>query len=72
MEYQVSDEEKNFAESISEQSAIRFMTGWQDWNEDQVLPLACDWHGYDHDFVWLASKVLFGPAVVHVATGKTV
>ena len=49
MDYQVSDEEKNFAENISRESALRFMNGWQDWNEDQVLPLACDWHGYDQD-----------------------
>ena len=72
MEYQVSDEEKNFAESISEQSAIRFMTGWQDWNEDDVLKLAADYHGVDYDFIWLASRVLFGPAVVWLKTGKSV
>lgn len=71
MDYQISSEELAFAESVALDNALRFMTGWQDWNEDNVLPHACDYHGYDQDFVWLASRVLFEPAVWSVATGRT-
>ena len=72
MEYQISDEELDFVEIDVLECAERFLTGCQDWNECDILPYACDYHGYDTDFIWLASQVLFGPAVVHVATGKSV
>ena len=71
-DYMISDEELIYAEDEAINAARNFLSGWQDWNEDDVLPFACDYHGFDHDFVWLASRVLFGPAVVHVATGKSV
>ena len=72
MEYQISEEELVFVEDDALECAERFLSGNPDWNENYVLDLACDYHGYDRDFVWLTSKVLFGPAVVHLATGKTV
>lgn len=71
-EYMISDEELDYVETDALDCAHRFMTGWQDWNEDNVLKMACDFHGHDYDFAWLAIHVLFGPAVVHVATGKSV
>lgn len=44
-------------------SAELFLNGHQNWNEDEVVErvsLAC---GYDPEFVWLASRVLFEDAV---------
>lgn len=72
MEYSITDEELDFIEQDTINSALSFLNGWQDWNEDGVLKMACDYHGHDYDFAWLATRVLFGPAVVYVATGKTV
>jgi hypothetical protein len=72
MEYSITDEAMTYAEEVSEFNAERFLGGWQDWNEDNVLTYACVYFGHDHDFIWLASRVLFGPAVVYVATGKSV
>lgn len=72
MEYQITDEEQTAAEVDALECATRFLSGWQDWNEDDVLPFACDYHGYDHNFFWLMNRVLLGPAVVYLSTGKTV
>ena len=71
-EYMISEEELDYVEMDALDCAHRFMTGWPDWNEDDVLKLACDYHGHDYDFAWLATRVLFGAAVVHVSTGKSV
>ena len=72
MEYQISEMELRFAETDALENAERFLNGWPDWNEDNILKIACDLAGHDYDFTWLLSRVLFGPAVVYVATGKTV
>ena len=72
MEYQISDEELNYVEDDAISSATSFLNGWPNWNEDEVLKLACDYHGHDYDFAWLAIRVLFGPAVVWLKTGKSV
>jgi hypothetical protein len=72
MEYQISDEEQTAAEVDALECAARFLSGWQDWNEDDILWMSCDYHGYDRDFFWLMDRVLFGPAVVYLSTGKTV
>jgi hypothetical protein len=72
MEYQLSDMELEFAEKDALECAARFLSGWQDWNEDNVLQMACDHAGHDYDFAWLMTRVLFGPAVVYLSTGKTV
>lgn len=65
-------EQMDFVERSTLGCAGMFLTGWQDWNEYEVLKMACDWHGYDYDFCYLAGLVLFGPAVVHLTTGKSV
>ena len=73
MKYELlTDEDLDFAESDALDSANRFLNEWQDWNEDDVLKLACDYHGSDYDFAWLATRVLFGPAVVWLKTGKAI
>ena len=72
MKYELTDEDLDFAESDALDAANRFLNDWQDWNEDDVLKLAADYHGVDYDFIWLASRVLFGPAVVWLKTGKAI
>ena len=73
MKYELlTDEDLDFAESDALDSANRFLNEWQDWNEDDVLKLAADYHGVDYDFIWLAYRVLFGPAVVWLKTGKAI
>ena len=72
MKYELTDDELNYAEQDTIECVERFMCGWQDWNEDNVLKMACDFHGHDYDFAWLATRVLFGPAVVYFLTGKSV
>ena len=72
MKYELIDDDLQYAEEVSLNCANRFLNEWQDWNEDDVLKLACDYHGVDYDFTWLASHVLFGSAVVYLKTGKSV
>jgi hypothetical protein len=72
MEYQLSPMELEFAERDAIECADRFLNGWPDWNEDNVLRMACDHAGHDYDFAWLMTRVLFGPAVVWLKTGKAV
>ena len=71
-EYMISDMELDFAERDALECADRFLNGWQDWNEDEVLKMACDHTGDDYDLAWLMTRVLFGPAVVYLSTGKSV
>lgn len=72
MSYEISPMEFVFAEQDALECAARFINGWQDWNEDEVLKMACDHAGHDYDFAWLMTRVLFGPAVVYLSTGKSV
>lgn len=65
-------EQLDYIENDALVIAQAFINGWSDWNEDEVLKKACDWYGYDYDFVWLTLRVLMGPAVVYTVTGKSV
>lgn len=69
---ELSNEELDYVETDALAVAQAFVNGWPDWNEDYLLKRACDFHGYDCDFVWLALRVLMGPAVVYIKTGKSV
>ena len=70
MEYQITDMELDFAERDALECADRFLNDWADWNEDAALKMACDRAGHDYDFAWLMTRVLFGPAVWYLETGK--
>ena len=67
----ITHDEMDYAEYVAMGNAMRFLSQWDDWNEDNVLEMACDWHGFDYDYVWLTSRVLFEPAVWKLSTGKT-
>ena len=65
------DNELAYAEDFAMDSALRFLLG-SPWNNDETIcDLAID-EGLDGELIWLASRVLFAPAVVHIATGKPV
>jgi hypothetical protein len=68
----MTDNEIEYAEQVTLDSALNFVLGHNDWNKDEFTRLECDYNGYDHDLVWLLTRVLFGPAVVAVTTGKVV
>ena len=59
--------EQLLAKSMAMESAFRFLNGHPDWNDDLGSK-----EGLDGDLVWLTRQVLFGPAVVHLSTGKVV
>lgn len=56
-------DELDYVEGNVLYSAELFLNGKQDWNEDHLVRRICDVVGYDPDFVWLASRVLFEDAV---------
>lgn len=59
-----------YAEDFALDSALRFLLG-QPWNvDDDICHL--DGEGLDGDLIWLTTRVLFGPATVHLATGVAV
>ena len=62
--------EIEFAENNAYASAGLFCDGVEDWNDDDYVQLYCARHGFDYDFVWLAARVLFAPAVWYYKTGK--
>ena len=64
--------ELDIGESGALECADRFLNDWADWNEDAALKMACNRAGHDYDFAWLLIRVLFGPAVVWLKTGKAV
>ena len=63
--------ELDYAEDAAINNAARFLCERDDWNEDDVLKISCDWYGFDYDFVWLTSRVLFEPAVWFLKTRQT-
>jgi hypothetical protein len=62
--------ELKYAEHATLAAARDFLDGYPDWNLDQHMEKTCKQVGIDFDFVWFASRVLFGPAVWYVKTGK--
>ena len=66
----ISDEEMNFAEEDALECAARFLFGEDEWNQDSILEESCYVCGHDYDFAWLLTRVLFGPAVWYLETGK--
>lgn len=64
--------EQLLAEAMALESALRFLNGWHIWNEDLAMFHLDGKEGLDGDLVWLTRQVLFGPAVVHISTGKVV
>jgi hypothetical protein len=58
------------AEYLALNAADNFLTGDPDWNDDDFVQLYCMKHDYDFDFMWLAMRVLFAPAVWYTKTGK--
>jgi hypothetical protein len=63
--------ELSYAQDFVLESALRFLTG-QPWVMSKTVQRLCDADGLDPDLLELAMAVLFGPAVVHVATGRSV
>ena len=63
--------ESLIGEEMALESAFRFMVGYPVWNDnDQICNM--DGQGLDGNLVWLTREVLFGPAMVYVATGKAI
>lgn len=56
-------DELDYVEGNVLYSAELFLNGVRDWNEDHVVHRVCEAVGYDPEFVWLASRVLFEDAV---------
>ena len=64
--------ESLIGEEMALESAFRFMVGYPVWNDnDQICRMANE-EGLDGNLVWLTREVLFGPAMVYVATGKAI
>ena len=64
--------ESQIGEEMALESAYRFMVGYPVWNDnDQICRMANE-QKLDGNLVWLTREVLFGPAVVYVATGKII
>ena len=63
--------EIDLAEDFALESAFRFMVG-QKWNMDDYMTLSCENYKFDRELVELATRVLFAPAVVYIASGKNV
>lgn len=64
--------EQILAEKLAMESALRFLNGHPDWNDDLTMLITACANKLDHTLVWLTRQVLFGPAVVHISTGKVV
>lgn len=62
----------NFVEDNVLYSAQLFLHGEDNWNDDDKVNKVCAAYDIDEDFVWLACRVLFGPAVVFQKTGHSV
>lgn len=71
MEIECADE-IDYAELCALESAFRFMVGYPNWNFDNDMLNVAELTGLDPDLVYLMHRVLFAPAVVFVATGKTI
>lgn len=63
--------ELKYAEDFALDSALRFLCR-QPWVMSKTIDRLARDDGLDPDLLELAVAVLFAPAVVHVATGKTV
>jgi len=64
--------ESLIGEEMALESAFRFLVGYPVWNDnDQICRMANE-EGLDGNLVWLTREVLFGPAMVYVATGKAI
>lgn len=63
--------ELNYAEDFTLNSALMFLLG-QPWNIDHDICHLAENEGLDGDLIWLTTRVLFGPATVHLATGQAV
>ena len=64
--------ESLIGEEMALESAFRFIVGYPMWNDnDQICRMANE-EGLDGNLVWLTREVLFGPAMVYVATGKAI
>lgn len=64
-------DELAYAEDFAMDSALRFLLG-SPWNIDDTICDLAMRDKLDGELIWLASRVLFAPAVVHIATGKPV
>lgn len=60
-----------YAEDFALDSALRFLSG-QPWIMSKTIKRLANDDGLDPNLLELAVSVLFAPAVVHVATGKSV
>ena len=63
--------ELSYSQDFAIDSALRFLCG-QPWSVSTDITAVSSASGLDPDLMELAVAVLFPPAVVHVATGKTV
>lgn len=63
--------ESLIGEEMALESAFRFLVGWPVWNDNEQI-CGMDGEGLDGNLIWLTREVLFGPAVVYVATGKAI
>lgn len=63
--------ELSFAEDFALDSAFRFLVR-QPWGVSDDIGAISEAFKLDPDLLELAVAVLFAPAVVHVATGRTV
>jgi hypothetical protein len=70
MDFDMTDE-LAYAEHFALESAFRFLVGGP-WNMDDIICETAIHEELDGDLIWLASNVLFAPAVVNIATGKPV
>ena len=64
--------ESLIGEEMALESAFRFMVGYPMWNDNDQICRMAEEEGLDGNLVWLTREVLFGPAMVYVATGKAI
>lgn len=61
-----------FAERLAIMAAKDFVEGVPDWWFDEFTQEYCEERGYDYEYVYVLSRLLFVPAVVWVSSGTSI
>lgn len=62
----------DFAERLAIMAAKDFLGGVSDWWFDEFTEEYCEERGYDYEYVYVLSRLLFVPAIVWLASGETI
>ena len=62
----------DFAERLAIMSAKDFINGVSDWWFEEFTEEYCEERGYDYEYIYVLSRLLFVPAVVWVSAGVAI